>query len=283
MMRILLILLIVIIAFFAIRACGGSEYLAWNVSEKKETALFEALESLPEAGMVFVGELHDSEEHHRLQLEVIRRMHEQGRKLSVGLEMFERANQPQLDDWINGEIEEQEMRRVFNANWGHNWPLYSPIFLYCREEGIPMAALNVPRSVTRKVARQGFESLTDEERGMLPPITCDVTPEYMDFLRRVLGGHGAHGGEETFMNFCEAQVVWDTAMAVHALDFLREREAESMVVVCGMVHAWKPAIPRQVEKRRPDMPRTVFQPLIPGRWDRETTDPRDADYLIVRP
>jgi hypothetical protein len=48
-----------------------------------------------------------------------------------------------------------------------------------------------------------------------------------------------------------------------------------------MVHAWKPAIPRQVERRSPETPRTVIQPLVEDSRDRETTSPDDADYLFM--
>jgi hypothetical protein len=81
-----------------------------------------------------------------------------------------------------------------------------------------MVGLNVPRSITRKVAQNGFESLTPEEIGKLPPIVCRVDREYEEFLRRVLGSHGSESG---FRRFCEAQLVWDTAMAIYALEYLK--------------------------------------------------------------
>jgi uncharacterized iron-regulated protein len=82
----------------------------------------------------------------------------------VGLEMFRHIEQSVLDAWIAQELSEDEMRRAFARNWSQDWYLLD-IFLYCRDRSIPMVGLNVPRSITRKVARKGFEALTQEENG----------------------------------------------------------------------------------------------------------------------
>ncbi|MCK7512360.1 MAG: ChaN family lipoprotein [Desulfobacterales bacterium] len=41
----------------------------------------------------------------------------------------------------------------------------SAIFEYARAQRIPMIGLNVPREITRQVARGGFQSLTEAQRG----------------------------------------------------------------------------------------------------------------------
>jgi uncharacterized iron-regulated protein len=115
---------------------------------------------------------------------------------------------------------------------------------------------------------------------MLPPIVCEVDPEYEAFLRRVLGGHG-DVPEDAFIQFCEAQLVWDTAMAVHALDFMNTRDIPNMVVLTGSIHAWKKAMPYRVEQADPAVRRIVIQPNEPGVWDPDTVLPEDADYLLM--
>jgi hypothetical protein len=144
-----------------------------------------------------------------------------------------------------------------------DWHLYRDIFLYCRERRIPMVGLNVPRSITRKVAQNGFESLTPEEIGKLPPIVCRVDREYEEFLRRVLGSHGSESG---FRRFCEAQLVWDTAMAIYALEYLKNHPERTVVVLCGMIHAWKKAAPEQAARENADVEQAVIQPAVKGRW-----------------
>lgn len=260
-------------------ACARDKPMLWDVNGQGHVRLAAAAMDFPRGGLVFVGEHHDNKAHHEAQLDVIRAAREAGLDLAVGLEMFQRRNQEYLDRWVAGDIGSSDMGEVFTRNWGHKFELYQPIFEYCRDNSIPMLGLNVPGEITRKVSRQGFESLTEEERDLLPPITCEVGPEYEEFLRRVSGhGHDPAGG---FQRFCQAQLVWDTAMAIYALEFLKERPKATVIVLCGSIHAWKPAIPRQVERRAPDTPRLVIQPYIGGQWDKSNTRPVDADYLFM--
>lgn len=263
-------------------ARASDDYMLYDTTTGNETPLMEAAAGFPRGGMVVVGEQHDRLEHHEAQLAVIKAARRAGLDVAVGLEMIQHRDQEHLDRWVAGDLRNRKMQEVFLRNWGFNYNLYRAIFEYCRKEGVPMIGLNVPREITRKVAREGFESLTDEERGLLPPITCEVGPAYEDFLRRVLGGHGGHGEGRAFERFCEAQLVWDTSMAVYALDYMQGRPDSTVVVLTGMVHAWKPAMPRQVQRRSPETPVVVIQPLIEGDWDRINTRPLDADYLIFR-
>jgi uncharacterized iron-regulated protein len=198
----------------------AAEIAIWDVAGKAEISLEQAAEKFPTPGIVYVGEFHDNAAHHAGQLAVIQSLDKRKRPLAVGLEMFQHIEQSILDAWVAKALSEEEMRRAFARNWSQDWHLYRDIFLYCRDRRIPMVSLNVPRSITRKVAQNGFASLTPEEIGKLPPIVCRVDREYEDFLRRVLGSHGSESG---FRRFCEAQLVWDTAMAIYALAYLNDR------------------------------------------------------------
>jgi uncharacterized iron-regulated protein len=282
-MRTLIVLVLAtLLAACTSEADSGGQALLYEIETGAETTLPAVMEPLDEGrSIIFAGESHGTDRHHAGQLAIIRALHQRDASFAVGLEQMERRFQDALDDWVTGEVSEGRMEQVFARNWGRDmWIHYRPIFRFCRDEGIPMAALNVPRAITRKVARQGFESLTEEEIGMLPPIVCEVDPEYEAFLRRVLGGHG-DVPEDAFIQFCEAQLVWDTAMAVHALDFMNTRDIPNMVVLTGSIHAWKKAMPYRVEQADPAVRRIVIQPNEPGVWDPDTVLPEDADYLLM--
>jgi uncharacterized iron-regulated protein len=141
-----------------------------------------------------------------------------------------------------------------------------------------MIGLNVPREITRQVARSGFQSLSDEQRGQLSDVTCQIDEEYMRFVREAYGGHGH--GQMNFVFFCEAQMVWDNAMAAHTLDYLRSRPDAVMVILTGVGHARKGAVPRQIRLRSP-VPVAVFLPEVPGSIDPQTVDSQDADFLLM--
>jgi uncharacterized iron-regulated protein len=256
----------------------AADITLWDVAGKIEISLEQAAGEFPSPGIVYVGEFHDNAAHHAAQLAVIQNLDKLKRPIAVGLEMFQHIEQSILDAWVAKALSEEEMRRAFARNWTQDWHLYRDIFLYCRDRNIPMVGLNVPRSITRKVARNGFESLAPEEIGKLPPIVCRVDREYEEFLRRVLGSHGSESG---FRRFCEAQLVWDTAMAIYALEYLKNHPERTVVVLCGMIHAWKKAAPEQATRENAEVEQAVVQPSVKGRWTPQSVSKEDADYLIL--
>jgi uncharacterized iron-regulated protein len=160
------------------------------------------------------------------------------------------------------------------------WSLYKDIFLYVRERRIPAIGLNVPLHISRKVASTGFNSLSPEELRQLPPgIACDLDPEYMAYVRKV---HQAHKRfkERDFQFFCEAQVLWEQAMAWYIRKY-REKHPETIIVVLtGLNHALKPGIPRQLARDGAPPSIAVIVPEITDS-KHPTRDADNADYLVL--
>ena len=247
-----------------------------RVSDGEVFSLPELVKDLEKSRLVFVGELHTVQSHHDAQLEVIRVLKEANVPVAVGFEMFRRDSQPSLDQWVRGELGENEFQKIYYRNWNYPWRLYKQIFLYARDQGIPMVGLNVPPEVTRQVVREGFGSLSPKQRGDLPMVTCRVDPEYMAFIRRSLGMHG-HGGMD-FTKFCEAQLVWDTAMAWSLLKHLDKNPEATIVVIAGSGHSWKRGIPTQIRSRSEVVLRVIL-PEIPGRVEHGKMTVAEADYV----
>lgn len=272
-----------IIAIALLTASPGSAAEAdlqpvYDLRAARQTTLSDWIPELLKSRVVIVGEQHTDERHHRAQLRVIQALHAAGAKVAVGLEMFRKNSQGDLDRWVSGAAGPEEFEKIFQENWGYPWPAYQPIFEYARRVKIPMLGLNVPREITRQVARGGFQSLTEAERGQLADVTCQIDEEYMRYIR---GAYGAHAhGNMNFLFFCEAQMVWDSAMAVHTLEYLKTHPDATVVVLTGVGHAQKGALPRQIGLRA-TLPVTVFLPEIPGSIDRQTVDRQDADLLLM--
>jgi uncharacterized iron-regulated protein len=254
---------------------SGSDRIL-QVADGKVVNLSEIINDLTKARLVFVGELHTFQSHHDAQLKTVSALRQAGAQVAIGLEMFRRSSQPDLDRWVKGELSEKGFQKIYYQNWNYPWSLYRTIFLYARDHKIPMIGLNVAPEITRQVAREGFNSLSDKQRGDLPMVSCRVDPEYMAFIRRSLGMHG-HGGMD-FTNFCEAQLVWDTAMAWSLTRFLEKNPEHTVVVIAGSGHSWKRGIPAQVRSRSA-VPFKVILPEIPGRMDRENVSLDEADYF----
>ena len=270
---------------FAVFAIGCSaarpvDHRLFDLKIQKDVRLSEALDRLRQSRVVLVGEQHTNPRHHRAQLAVIRQLHEAGMPTAIGMEMFRNDSQADLDRWVNGETSVEDFENIYYDNWNYDWSLYKDIFEYARREKIPIIGLNVPRDITRQVARQGFASLSDEQREKLSNITCRVDQAYMEYIRRSFGAH-AHG-DLNFVYFCEAQLVWDNIMAVSSLAYLKSNPKSVMVLLAGAAHVRKQAVPAQIRKRD-DIPTTVILPEVPGNIDSETADAVDADYLFLDP
>ena len=250
----------------------------YDISERSIKSLGSIVPLLAESKFVLVGEHHNEPAHHEAQLKIIRSLVESGAPVAVGLEMFRADSQEALGRWVAGELPERSFREIYEGNWGFPWALYRDIFLYAKEKQVPLVGLNVPRALTRQVARYGFLSLTPEQKGLLPFIECKVDPEYMEFIKRA---HGAHAhGNMNFEHFCEAQLVWDKAMAIYAIQYSNARPGYTMVILAGTAHVWKKGIPVQLEERS-FMPYTVILPEVPGSIERSKAAVDDADYLIL--
>lgn len=270
---------IALLFLVAAARCSGDNRVL-RLGDGKVISFGTMIEDAKKAKVIFVGETHDSKKDHQSQLEIVKALHREGVPLVVGLEMFRADSQNDLDHWVKGTLELREFLKVYYDNWGAPWPLYRDIFLYCRDNKIPMLGLNVAESITKKVSRQGFSTLTDEELRKLPPgISCNVDDQYMDFIRKAYAVHGA--ADKSFLHFCEAQMVWDKAMAWHIVEFLKKNPGRTVIVLAGVGHSWKKAIPEQMG-RLSAFPYRVILPEVPERIGRSTMSVREADYFLLR-
>jgi uncharacterized iron-regulated protein len=68
-------------------------------------------ERLAKARLVLVGESHTSVESHRVELQVLRALHDAGRHVTIALEMFPYSSQAALDGWNDGWSEQEFLTR----------------------------------------------------------------------------------------------------------------------------------------------------------------------------
>lgn len=252
----------------------------YDLASRQTLSRPQVAERLSGQRLLLVGEHHNNPGHHAAQLAVIRFLHTQGVGVAVGLEMFRQNRQTVLDSWVAGEMSEKNFKREYLDNWNFDWRLYRDIFIYARDNKLPMVGLNVGREVTSQVAYRGFNSLDQEQRDALGAITCDVSADYMAYIRKAYGSHG-HGGMD-FTRFCEAQMVWDTVMARNALKYLKDNPQRAMVLIAGSGHTQRPGIPSQLGEPAP-LPFAILLPETKGSFEREHIDAAVADYLILSP
>jgi uncharacterized iron-regulated protein len=253
----------------------------FRTGDRKTISYQQMIDDLKKVNIVFVGEVHNQEAHHRLQLDVIKALNNAKIPVAVGLEMFIVKNQNILDQWVAGTISSDAFIKAYYENWDFPWPLYRDIFLYVREYKIPAVGLNISPEITRKVAASGFASLSKEELAKLPPETgCAVSEQYMKFIRRAYSMHGHNN--KNFLFFCEAQLIWDQVMARNTLEFLKNNPDKKVIVLTGNGHAWKRGIPEQIRVLSEKTSYRVVLPHIPGRIDPRDITSQDADYILLQ-
>ena len=107
--------------------------------------------------IIYVGENHDRYSNHLMELEIVMDLHRRGKKVSIGMEMFQRPFQKIIDDYIEGRIEEPAFLKgtEYFKRWKFDYNLYRPILLFARSEKIPVVALNQRQEIVDKVFRGG--------------------------------------------------------------------------------------------------------------------------------
>lgn len=202
------------------------------------------------AGVVLLGETHDSAEHHRWQLQTLAALHASQPQLVIALEMFPRRMQPVLDRWVAGGSSEAEFLReaAGPGGGGFDVALYLPIFHFARMNRVPLAAINVDRSFTREVAAEGLAAVPVERReGIGAP--APALPAYEEMLFDSWRQHlpAEHGDPPTerddpvFRRFVESQLVWDRAMAQGIADAGARHPGAAVAALMGsghVMHGW---------------------------------------------
>lgn len=258
-----------------IRFCEAQQII--RMFDRQRVDFAQMVNDIKGSKLILIGETHYEKKHHELQLDVIRALHEKGIPLAIGLEMFPSENQRQLDRWNEGKLLDLSLKWVYYQYWTYEWLLYRNIFIFARDNHIPLIALNIPKQTMDKVMHQGFASLQPQDKKNLPPdITCVLDTAYTDFLRNVYTQHS--NNEKSFTFFCEAQTLYNNGMAWNIAKYLKTNPKKTVVILAGAWHVVKNGIPEQLE-RYLNVSYKVIIPELPG-FSTENASSRDADFFF---
>ncbi len=236
----------------------------------------ELLDHLATLRVVYVGEVHDSPEDHRVELDVLRGLEARARgTLVLGLEMLRRSEQPQADAFVRGEIDEAAFRKVWAESWGQ-WEPYAEILRFAREAGIRLLALNADADLVDAVRRHGVAGLTPELAERLPEMDLD-DPYHRAYLESVFAVHGPDTAR--FERFEQVQVLWEETMADTAARLLEHGgDGVQLLVLAGSGHVhFGFGIPRRLFRRVP----APYAILLPVHV--EVTDAKRGRGMDVSP
>ena len=218
------------------------------------------INGLADQNVIYLGETHDSDTDHQIQLEILQELHKRRPNLGVALEQFQRPYQRVLDGYQQGKLTEAQLvtSSEYETRWGFPWSLYEKLLQFAKINNLPLIALNTPSEVTRKVSRQGLESLTFADRRFIPTIsTIQIGPDpYRNRIYKVYSEiHIAKSSLQSvtspgFIRFFEAQVLWDETMADRIAQAVEKNPDRLIVVLVGQGHLlYHDGIPNRVIRR----------------------------------
>lgn len=196
---------------------NAQDFKAYQFYDKKgkEVKTDKLIKELADYDVVFFGENHNSSINHWLQLKITEALYEKKNgQLILGAEMFERDNQPQLNQYLNGKFD----AKIFKDSarlWNNYATDYKPLVDFAKDKKLNFIATNIPRKYASQTSKEGLESLnklTDKEKTYIAQLPIKVTldtPGYPE-MKKMMGDH-AEGTK--VMNFISAQATKDATMA----------------------------------------------------------------------
>jgi len=214
----------------------------------------ELMAALAQARAVCFGETHDNAAHHRAQAraasELAARARDAGAPFALGFEMFQTPFQTVLTSFALGSIDEPQLLQgsEYATRWGYDFEFYRPLLELAREYQLPALALNAPAELTRKIADQGLDGLSAEERASLPELDLNDA-EHRAYVSEQLGAF--HSSDEASLdNPYAVQVVWDETMAETASEWLSSNgEDARLLIIAGLGHCHRSAVPSRITRR----------------------------------
>lgn len=194
------------------------------------------LAAIADADVVFVGEMHDDANTHRLEDAILEGLQRRKRSPVVSLEMFERDAQPLLNAYMTGAMGEDEMLKGARP-----WPRYAtdyrPLVERAKAAGWPVVAANVPRAIAQKVAKAGkdaVEQMTEAERALTARDLQCPFDSYFDKFAESMASHpmpnqSADDKKAMAERYYWSQCVKDETMA-EAIAAAVERTSKDAVV-----------------------------------------------------
>jgi uncharacterized iron-regulated protein len=233
--------------------------------------------------VVYVGERHDQPADHGVQYAILRQLHRDEASIAIGMEMFQIPFQEPLAKWSAGLIDETVLREEteYDTRWGFDFSMYRPILEYARHRGLEVVALNTPRELAYAVAKDGLDSLSEEQASALPEL--DLTNERHRALFDSEFDEGEHAAGNAVDQYYEAQVVWDETMGFKVAETLGRADGPAkMIVLAGRVHVERGlGIPDRAAKRGA-APYVVVLPVTKEELKAELKRPpeeRSADFF----
>lgn len=200
--------------FYTLKAQNYKAYQFYD-QKGKEIKTDKLVRELAKYDVVFFGENHNNSINHWLQLKITEALYKKKNgQLILGAEMFERDNQAQLDQYVEGKIDAKTLKDSARL-WNNFSTDYKPLVDFAKNKKLKFIATNIPRRYASQTAKEGIESLNalpEKDKVYMAELPIKVTLETPGYpeMKTMMGEH-ADGTK--VMNFISAQAIKDATMA----------------------------------------------------------------------
>lgn len=231
---------------------SGSPYLSLDELTNNEilhlptglrVSFDQMLDAISSSQVIYIGETHDNIEAHRAQFEIIKDLTRRfPGKLSVGMEMFRRSTQADLDLWNQKELSLNKFKKLFRKDWGHGYALYQLIFELMQKHHVPLIGLKSSTKIEKQFRKNEPSNETN-----FPEIDFDDL-YHRPFSMSIFGGHQAMEKPYRIL------LLWEETMAQTVAEFLKNPDNvdSKLVVLAGGFHVqYGFGIPKRAFRRIP--------------------------------
>jgi uncharacterized iron-regulated protein len=236
--------LLLLCSLLLLSSCAQLPSHFYDLTNQQKIATEDLIQRIGDHRIIFVGEAHDSEIDHKVQLEVIRQLHESGRQVVIALEAVPAQQNSTLKSWYYGHASESSLIKNYYLNWTVPYRYYADIFRYAQSQRIKLIGLNLTRKKIRAVISNGVEKEPIEQRQAIKYSRCEQELDYARFMQSYWGNLGH---KIAFSRLCDMQRFKDAFMAYQIKLALQEPESV-VVVLVGSLHALKNAIPAMMRR-----------------------------------
>lgn len=200
--------------FYTLKAQNYKAYQFYD-QKGKEIKTDKLVRELAKYDVVFFGENHNNSINHWLQLKITEALYKKKNgQLILGAEMFERDNQTQLNQYVEGKIDAKTLKDSARL-WNNFSTDYKPLVDFAKNKKLKFIATNIPRRYASQTAKEGIESLNalpEKDKVYMAELPIKVTLETPGYpeMKTMMGEH-ADGTK--VMNFISAQAIKDATMA----------------------------------------------------------------------
>jgi uncharacterized iron-regulated protein len=264
-LRLFLVILIVILT-----SCASLPKHFADVQTLRPLSFENLINEIQTERVIFVGEFHGDRKSHAVEFEVIKSLHEKGKDIVIGFEMFPYTSQHELDGWVDGSTDKRKFLEIFQHHVNLPFYYYKNIFEYAREWGIPIVGINSDKTLIRNVSINGIEAAPAKVLAELKFSGCSQNHEYTKMFAKKY-----HSNKMTFL--CNGQRLRDTYMAYNIAKILEDNDS-IVVVIVGIAHAVKVAVPQILNQYKP-LPYKVILPEGVKRILERRLDTGITDYI----